>query len=152
MDCLARIPVGLINFYISAQMLHLFPLEPCRLGYSSSGVKKHRLVCKKREGSFLLVLSALLGQENGVDVGQNTSAGDGDATEQAVQLLVVADGELNVARDNARALVVAGGVSGQLENLGRQVLKDGGQVHGGTGSDAVGVASLAQVAVDTSCD
>ena len=87
-----------------------------------------------------------------MDVGQNTTAGDGDATEQAVQLLVVADGELNVARDNARALVVAGGVSGQLENLGRQVLEDGGQVHGGTGSDAVGVASLAQVAVDTSCE
>ena len=85
-----------------------------------------------------------------MDVGQNTSLGNGDSSEQTVELLVVTDGQLNVAGDDARALVIAGGVSGQLENLGGQVLKHGGQVHGGTGSDAVRVTSFTQMTVDTS--
>ena len=42
---------------------------------------------------MLLGLLAL-GQQHRVDVGQHTAAGDGDVAEQLVQLLVVADGEL----------------------------------------------------------
>jgi len=59
----------------------------------------------------------LLGQENGLDVGKDAALGDGDAGEQLVQFLVVADGQLQVAGDDARLLVVAGSVSGQLKNL-----------------------------------
>jgi hypothetical protein len=98
----------------------------------------------------LFLSLALLGQQLLVNVGQHTSGGNGDSSEQTVELLVVAHGQLDVAGDDARALVIAGSVSGQLENLGGQVLEHGGQVHGGTGSDAVGVAALTKVTVDAS--
>ena len=77
----------------------------------------------------------LLGQENGLDVGQNTTLSDGDTGEKFVQLFVVADGQLQVTRDDAGLLVVTGGVTGQLEDLSGQVLHDGSQVDGGTKLD-----------------
>ena len=83
-----------------------------------------------------------------MDVGQYTARGDGDATEQLVELLVVTDGELDVAWDDALLLVVAGGVACELQNLGGQVLEDGSEVHRGTSANAGGIASDAQVAVD----
>ena len=39
-----------------------------------------------------------------MDVRQDAAAGDGDGAQELVQLLVVADGELDVARDDARLL------------------------------------------------
>jgi hypothetical protein len=44
--------------------------------------------------------------------------GDGDAGEQLSELLVVADGEQQVARHDAGLLVVLGRVAGQLQDLG----------------------------------
>ena len=38
--------------------------------------------------------AALLGQEHGLDVGEDSALGDGHPGQQLVQLLVVADGEL----------------------------------------------------------
>ena len=40
-----------------------------------------------------------------MDVRQDAAAGDGDGAQELVELLVVADGELDVARDDARLLV-----------------------------------------------
>ena len=59
-----------------------------------------------------------------MDVGQDTTLRDGDVAEQLVQLLIVANGELEMTRDNAGLLVVARGVASQLKDLSRQVLKD----------------------------
>ena len=84
-----------------------------------------------------------------MDVGEDTTLGDGHTGEQLVELLIVADGELEGARDDARLLVVAGGVAGELENLGGEVLEDGRQVHGGTGANALSVVALAEETVDT---
>lgn len=67
-----------------------------------------------------------------VNVGEDTTLGDGDVTEQLVQLLVVTDGELQVTRDDTRLLVVTSGVASQLEDLSSQVLKDGSEVDRGT--------------------
>jgi hypothetical protein len=50
------------------------------------------------------------------------------AREQLVELLVVAHGEQHVAGDDARLLVVAGGVAGELEDLGSEVLEHGREV------------------------
>jgi hypothetical protein len=85
---------------------------------------------------LLLGLRALLGEEHGVDVGEDAARGDRDLAQELVQLLVVADGELDVARDDARLLVVARGVARELEDLGRQVLEDRGQVDRRAGADA----------------
>ncbi len=100
--------------------------------------------------AILLAFAGLLGEENSVDVGENTSLRDGGAVKKLVQLLIVADGQLDVAGDDAGLLVVASGVSSQLENLSGQVLNDGGEVHGGASSDAASIATLLQEAVDAS--
>lgn len=107
-------------------------------------------VSSVRSRSLLGGLLGLLGQEHGLNVGQNTTLGDGDAGEQFVELLVVADGELQMAGNDPALLVVTGSVSRKLEDLSCQVLHDGGQVHRGTGSDALGIVALPQVTVDTS--
>jgi len=83
-----------------------------------------------------------------VDVGEDTAGSDGDAAEQLVELLIVADGELDVPGDDAALLVVAGGVASELEDLGGKVLEDGGKVHWGTSANTGSVAAGAEVAVD----
>ncbi len=96
----------------------------------------------------LLSLLGLCGEELGVDVGEDSSLGDDDRAEEAVELLVVADRELQVAGDDARLLVVARGVAGELEDLSGEVLEDGGEVDGRAGADAGGVVAAAEEAVD----
>ena len=97
----------------------------------------------------LLGLLGLLGQENSLDVGEDTTLGNGHTREQLVQFLVITDGQLQVTGDDPGLLVVSGGVAGQLEHLGGQVLHDGSQVDGGSGSDALGVVALPKQTVDT---
>ena len=97
----------------------------------------------------LASLLGLLGEEDSLDVGEDTTLGNGDSGEKLVQFLVVADGELQVTGDDTGLLVVASGVTGQLEDLSGQVFHDGGQVHGSTGTDTLGVVTLAEQTVDT---
>lgn len=92
----------------------------------------------------------LLGQKVLVDVGQDTTLSDGDVTEQLVQLLVVADSELQVTGDDTGLLVVASGVTSQLEDFGSQVLEDGSEVDGSTGTNTLSVVAFPQKTVDTS--
>ena len=67
-----------------------------------------------------------------VDVGENTALSDGDMSKKLVQLLVVANGELEMAGNDAGLLVIASGVTSQLENFSGQVFKDGSEVDGST--------------------
>ena len=97
----------------------------------------------------LLLLLVLGGDEGNVDVGEDTTGGDGSAGEKTGELLVVADGELDVAGHNAGLLVVAGGVAGELKNLSGEVLEDGSEVHGGTSADALSVAASLEEAGDS---
>jgi hypothetical protein len=96
-----------------------------------------------------LLLLGLLGEKNRVDVGENTAGGDGDAAKKLVELLVVADSELNVAGDDTGLLVVTGSVAGKLENLSGEVLHDSSEVDGSTSANAGGVLADLQVAVHT---
>ena len=91
---------------------------------------------------------ALLAEEHRVDVGEDTARGDGHARQQLGELLVVADGELDVAGHDAGLLVVARGVAGELQDLGGQVLQHGGEVDGGARADPRRVLALLQVAGD----
>ncbi len=100
--------------------------------------------------SASLLGGGLLGEEDGVDVGEDPAGRDGDSAQKLVELLVVLDGEGDVPGDDAGLLVVAGGVAGKLEDLGAEVLEDGGEVDAGSLSNALGVASLLQVAANTS--
>ena len=84
-----------------------------------------------------------------MDVGQDTALGDGDVSEKLVQLLIVADGELEVAGDDTGLLVVARSVASQLEDFSGEVFENGGEVDGGTGTDTLSVVALAEETVDT---
>ena len=67
-----------------------------------------------------------------MNVGKNTTLGDGDVSEKLVQLLVVPDGELKMTRNDTCLLVVTSGVTSKLEDFGCEVLKDSGEVDGST--------------------
>ncbi len=84
-----------------------------------------------------------------MDVGEDTSRRNGDATEQLIQLLVVLNSKGDVAGYDASLLVVVGDIASKLQDLGAEVLKDGGEVDGGAGAHAGGVLSLADVMSDT---
>ena len=95
-----------------------------------------------------LLLLRLLGEKHCLNVGQDATLCNGDAREELVELLVVADGQLEMAGDDAGLLVVAGGVTGELEHLGSQILHDGSEVDRGSGTDALGVVALPQETVN----
>ena len=108
------------------------------------------LLCWMANACLSLGLLGLLGEEDGLDVGQDTSLGDGDTGQELVQLLVVTDGELKVTGDDPGLLVVTGSVTSQLEDLSCQILHHCSHVHWGSSSNALSIVSLAEQTVDTS--
>jgi len=94
-------------------------------------------------------LLGLLWQKNGLDVGQHTTLSDGNARQELVEFLVVADGQLKVTGNDASLLVVTSSVTGQLENFGCEVFHHSGQVDWSTSTDTFSVVALAEQTVDT---
>ena len=88
--------------------------------------------------------AGLLRQQHGLDVGQDASLGDRHAAQQLVELLVVADGQLQVAGDYPRLLVVAGRIARQLQDLSGEVLEYRRQVDRRAGAHPLGVVALPQ--------
>lgn len=84
-----------------------------------------------------------------MNVGEDTALGDGDVPEELVQLLIVADGKLEMAGNDTGLLVVTGSVASQLEDLSSQVLENGSQVDGSTGTNTLSVVALAEQTVNT---
>jgi hypothetical protein len=101
-------------------------------------------------GLAVLAILGLGGEESSVDVGDNTTSRDGNVGKKLVQLLVVTDGKHNVTGDNTDTLVVAGSVTGKLENLSSQVLEDGGEVDGSTNTNTASILTLTKLTVKTS--
>ena len=83
-----------------------------------------------------------------MDVGKDTTRCDGDSSEKLVQFLIIADGELDVTRDDALLLVVTGCVTSELKDLSREVLEDSGEVHRSTSTDAGSVTSNTEVTMN----
>lgn len=94
-------------------------------------------------------LGRLLWQKILVDVWKDTTLCDSDMAQQLVQLLIVSDGELKMPGNDTGLLVVTGGVSGQLENFGSQVLENGSQIDGSTSSNSLGVVALPQESMNS---
>jgi len=84
-----------------------------------------------------------------VNVWQDTTLCDCDVTQQLVQFLIVADGQLKMTGDDTGLLVVTSGVAGQLEDFSSEVLKDGCEVDGSTSTDTLSVVALSQETMDT---
>ena len=108
------------------------------------------VVIKDSSHSVVSGTLVLLGDEEDVDVGQDTSGSDGGSGQESVQLLVVSDGELDVSGHDSALLVVLSGVASELEDLGGEVLEDGSEVHGGTGTDSLGVSARLEESSDSS--
>lgn len=63
-----------------------------------------------------------------MNVGKDTALSDCDVTQKLVQLLIVADGELEMTGDDTRLLVVTSSISGQLEDFSSEVLENSSEV------------------------
>ena len=89
------------------------------------------LVALKRAGCFGCLLDdllgglvRLLGEEDSLDVGENTSLSNGNSSKKFVQLLIISDGQLQVTGDDPGLLVVSGSITSQLKNLSSKVFHD----------------------------
>merc|ERR1712128_79132 len=103
--------------------------------------------------SFSLSLGSLLrllGEEDSLDVGENTTLGDGHTSKELVEFLVIPDGQLQVSGDDPGLLVVTGSVASQLKNLSCKVFHDSSQVDRGSSSNTLSIVSLAEKTMDTS--
>ena len=65
-----------------------------------------------------LLGGGLFGQQDGMDVRQDTSGRDRDSSQQSIQFFIILDGQRNVSRHDAALLVVPGGIAGQFQNFG----------------------------------
>ena len=84
-----------------------------------------------------------------MDVGKHTTRGNGDTSEQLVQLLIILDSKGDVTGHDTGLLVITGSIASELEDLGAEVLEDGSEVDGSAGTHAGGVLSLAEITADT---
>lgn len=106
------------------------------------------MILSEEEEQEGLLLLGLLGKEHSLNVWQHTSLRNGDSREELIKFLVIADGQLKVTWDDASLLVVAGGVTGELEDLSSQVLHNCCKVHGSTGTYTLGVIALSKEAMN----
>lgn len=84
-----------------------------------------------------------------VNVGEDTALGNGNMAQELVQLLVVANSELEMTGDDTCLLVVPGSVASKLEYLSSKVLENCGEVDGRASTDTLGVISLTEETVNT---
>ena len=84
-----------------------------------------------------------------MNVGKNASGCDCNPSKKLVELLIIADSELDVSRDDALLLVVAGSISCKLEDLSGEVLEDRREVNRCTCSNAGGDLHLLNVSCNT---
>ena len=62
-------------------------------------------------------LGCLLWEEDSVDVGQDSTRGDGDLAKQLAQLLIIAHCQLDVSRHDPGLLVVTGCIACKLQDF-----------------------------------
>ncbi|KAK9137956.1 hypothetical protein Sjap_008550 [Stephania japonica] len=103
--------------------------------------KSESLELLRRRPNLVLPLPGLLRQQNLVNVRQNPSVGNRHRPQKLAQLLVVPHRELHVPRYDPSLLVVPRRIVDKFKNLGGKVLEHGGEVDGGSGADALGVAA-----------
>ena len=84
-----------------------------------------------------------------MNVGQDTTLCNGDMTEKLVQFFIVADGKLEMTRDDTGLLVVTSGIASKFEDFSREVLENGSEINGSTSTDTLGIVTLSQETVNT---
>ena len=84
-----------------------------------------------------------------MDVWQDTTLRNCNVPQKLVQLLIVADGELEMTRDDTGLLVVTGGIASKFEDFSSEVFKYSCKVDWGTSTDTLSVVALSEETVDT---
>ena len=90
-------------------------------------------------------LAALIGRlfkENGLNIRQDASLGNGNIAKKFIQLLIVSDGKLNVARNDSFLFVVTGGVPSELQDFSSEVLEDSSKINWSSKSNSISIFSL----------
>ncbi|CAL8139020.1 unnamed protein product [Orchesella dallaii] len=100
-------------------------------------------------GNLCRFLFGFLGEEDSLDVWQDTTLSNGNSRQELVQLFVVTDGELEMTGNDTGLLVVTSRVTCQLENFSGQVLHNGSEVDWSSSSHSLSVISLSQQTMDT---
>ena len=116
------------------------------------------MVALKRAGCFSLkkkknLLGSLvrfLGEENSLDVGEDSTLSNGDTSKELVQLLVISDGKLKMSWDNSGLLVITGSIASQLKDLSSKVLHDSSQIDWSSSTNTGSIVTLAEETMDTS--
>mmetsp|Transcript_13743 Transcript_13743/g.21419 ORF Transcript_13743/g.21419 Transcript_13743/m.21419 type:complete len:113 (-) Transcript_13743:237-575(-) len=86
--------------------------------------------------------TGLLGKKHSMDVGQNATLGDGHATKQFVQLLIISDSKLEVPGDDSGLLVIPRSIACQLQDLSAQVLQHSSEINRSSSSDPSRIAPI----------
>jgi hypothetical protein len=63
-------------------------------------------------------------------------------SQKFVELLIVSNSELQMARDDTSLFVVTSGVAGKFENLGRKVLQDSSEIDWSAGTDTLRIIAF----------
>ena len=98
---------------------------------------------------FLDGLARLVFEECAVDVGEDATLCNSCHAHHLVELLVVADSKLQMARGDDLLVVLLGSVASELEDFVGQVLEDGSGEYASTNADSVRVAALLEFARHT---
>ena len=77
-----------------------------------------------------------------MDLGEHSTLRKGRGAQDLVQLIVVADGQLEMARCNGLLLLLFGGIPSEFDDLTGEILEDGGHEDTGTPTNLGGVATL----------
>jgi hypothetical protein len=84
-----------------------------------------------------------------VNVGDDTTTSN-SRLDESIELLITADGELQVTRGNTLHLQVLRSVTGKLQNFSSQILENGSAVDGSSGTDtSTSMAAILEEAMDT---
>ena len=103
------------------------------------------------EQDYLLgSLVRFLGEENSLDVGEDSTLSNGDTSKELVQLLVIPDGKLKMSWDDSGLLVVTGSIASQLKDLSSKVLHDSSQIDWSSSTNTGSIVTLAEETMDTS--
>ena len=90
---------------------------------------------------------ARLGEEDGMNTGEYSTRREGRGAQDLVQLLVVADGQLQMARCDRLLLVLFRGIPSEFDDLTGEILEDGSHEDTCTPTNLGGVATLPEHAV-----
>ena len=93
---------------------------------------------------------AFAGEEEDVDVGEDTAGSDSGVGHEFVKLFIIADCQLDVSGHNSGLLVVLSGISSEFKDLSSEVLKHSSQVDWSTSTNSVSISSLLHESCESS--